>query len=155
MAGDGIDVPMTFGAVTGRLFVGSRPRTLDDLKLLRAASISHILNVCETPDPDGWKSVGISACLLNAVPDDGTRKDAGWFRTSIRWAMALLAEPGWAIYVHCYDGVNRGPSTVYAILRAFGIEPANAKAMIIAARPIDLVGIRYADDAERALLQGW
>ena len=155
MATDGIDVPMTFGAVTGRILTGSRPQSLADLKLLRAASVSHIVNVCETADPAGAETVGIGQWLWNPTPDDGKPKSADWFCGSIRYAMHFLSAPGWCLYVHCYDGVNRGPSTVYAILRAWGIEPVRAKEMIIAARPIDIVGIRYAEDAEKALLQGW
>ena len=153
------DVPFNFDAVTDRLLVGSRPTCVADIEKLRAQSVSHILDVCMTDDssllPGAMAAaLGISGYLFNPAPDDGQPKPVEWFQRSLRFAMPLLAQPGWILYVHCYDGVNRGPSTAYAILRAQGLSPHVARLNIDVNRPIDLVGLRYAADAEAALLHG-
>jgi len=55
------------------------------------------------------------------------------------------------LYCHCAAGINRGPSTAYAILIALGLRHHEARAMIVTHRPQTIVGMRYADDAERAI----
>jgi hypothetical protein len=170
---DGIDIPMTFGAVTSRLIIGSRPRNLIDLQALRTASVSHILNVCEVDDYTAIGEMGVAEqgtwwtvhpelvtfhdYLWNPAVDDGKPKSVAWFQASLKWALAALAEPGWCLYVHCNDGVNRGPSTAYAILRAWGLTWEQALVMIVRARPIDVppIGLRYRADAEVAIAAGW
>jgi hypothetical protein len=102
-----------------------------------------------------WADCGISGYLFNPAADDGQPKPVDWFQRSLRFAMPILARPGWIVYVHCYDGINRGPSTAYAILRAQGLSPWQARLLIDFNRPIDVAGLRYAGDAEKALLEGW
>lgn len=150
---DGLDVPLNFDQITERIFVGSRPRTPADWKRLEFAAINCVLNVCETADPPdsppGW------TYMWNPAADDGQPKPALWFQRSIKWALAQLSTPGDRIYVHCVDGVNRGPSTVYAILRAFGLSKLDAALQVHASRIVTAVGLRYAADADAAILHGW
>jgi hypothetical protein len=56
---------------------------------------------------------------------------------------------GGATVHNCAAGVNRGPSTCYAILRAcFGLSPQQARDMIVAVRP--QVGLLYAGQFDSA-----
>jgi hypothetical protein len=76
--------------------------------------------------------------LWNGVPDDGdpvTHGDA-WFSKSLSFALPALAQPHAKVCALCASGVNRGPSTVFAILLALGVLPAEAEELICTARPI-------------------
>ena len=155
-ASDGLDVPFNFSRVTERLLLGSRPWTEADIAKLRAENVTHIIDVCMDDDQPLLATVaGISGYLWNPTPDDGRPKQSDWFLKSVRFAMPVLAQAGWTFYVHCHDGVNRGPSTAYVIMRAQGLSHLQAKLMICAARQIDVFGIRYADDADKAIHFGW
>ena len=153
---DGLDVPFNYSHVTERLLLGSRPRSASDIAELRRDSVTHIIDVCLDDDQALLSAqAGITGYLWNPTPDDGRPKPPDWFLRSVRYAMPVLAQPGWVFYVHCHDGVNRGPSTLYAIMRAQGLSHLTAKMLICAARQIDLFGIRYADDADKAIHFGW
>ena len=96
--------------------------------------------------------------LFNPTADDGQPKPTSWFKASLMFAEGPLIEAYLMgghhpkLYVHCAAGINRGPSTAYCILRALtGMAHDDAKALIILHRPIDITGIRYADDADKAL----
>ena len=157
---DGVDVPLNYDWITARILCGSRPQSLADLQKLRGESVSHIIDVCMDDDAAltdqlAWADLGFTSYLWNPTPDDGKFKSRDWVLTSVRFALPALSAPGWIIYVHCHDGVNRGPSTAYAILRAQGLSIEQAKMLIRLARPIDWAGLRYADDVENALINGW
>ena len=159
---DGLDVPLNYDWITARILCGSRPQSLADLQKLRSESVSHIIDVCLDDDEtllplvtDAWAEFGFTGYLWNPTPDDGQPKSREWVLKSVHYAMSVLAQPGWIFYIHCHDGVNRGPSTAYAILRAQGLSIEQAKMLIRLARPIDWAGIRYADDVENALINGW
>ena len=153
-----IDVPLNFNAITNRLLVGSRPQTLSDIERLRMASVSHIIDVCEVDDAlllngADWISMGIEGYLWNTAFDNGLPKPASWFLTSLHFAMPLMTVSGPVIYVHCYDGIDRGPSTAYAILRAMGLTQVQARLLLNIARPIALA--RYTGDTDQAINGGW
>ena len=81
--------------------------------------------------------------------DDGTTKDGSWFAPAVDLALKALEDPTAKILVHCWLGVRRGPSMVYAILRARGHSPEEAAAMVLAVRPS--AELRYAADADRSI----
>jgi len=88
--------------------------------------------------------------LWNPTADDGQHpKPVAWFQKSLDFVLPLLAKPNHHAYLHCAAGVNRGPSTLYAVLIALGIAPFEAEAMIRRARP--QVGLAYKDDALAAV----
>ena len=161
---------LSYSRVTERIILGSRPKTLDDIRKLRTESVSHILDVDLIDDarllPPGisgdapisgvgceWADYGIVGYRFNPTADDGQPKPASWFLDSLHFAMPILAKPGWVLYVHCESGMDRSAATVYAILCAWGLGKIRAWEMIKLARPEALW--RYTGDADVALRRGW
>ncbi|MGH7174895.1 MAG: hypothetical protein ACREGR_00865, partial [Minisyncoccia bacterium] len=87
--------------------------------------------------------------LWNPTADDGKPKTPDWFSRSLMLDLDALSRPKNKVYAHCAAGVNRGPSTAYAILRALGFTPGSAEAVIRTARP--WVGLAYKRDADAAI----
>ena len=76
----------------------------------------------------GRRSSGICTCwmlasrfhyLFNLDDDDGEPKPIAWFLRSLEFALPLPAKPTTRLYAHCAAGVNRGPSTLYSVMRAW------------------------------------
>jgi protein-tyrosine phosphatase len=138
-----------FSFVTERLATGAAITGPADVTALHAAGITHIIDCrAEFSDAPLLATSGM-AYLWNGTEDDGQPKPPAWFAASLVFALPALATAGAKVYAHCAAGVNRGPSTAYAILRAFGLLPAAAEAMIRAARP--QVGLAYKADADSAV----
>ena|ERR1700719_1683174 len=138
-----------FNFITSRLATGGGPATSQDIADLAASGITHMIDCREGADPVALNLL----CLYNPTADDGQPKPVEWFQRSIEFALPALAHRNAKVYAHCDAGINRGPSTVYAILRAWtGIYHEDARMLIVKHRLIDLIGIRYADDADRALV---
>lgn len=82
--------------------------------------------------------------------DNGKPKGNDYWLGIIEEARFILSQPDTAIYVHCWAGLNRGPSAAYAILRAvMGYSAAEAEEVIRTARPE--VHLAYTSDVEEAL----
>jgi len=84
------------------------------------------------------------------IPEDdyqGNHIDPADFDKAVMIARDAQAR-GLKVFVHCHMGINRGPSTAYAILLDQGWDPAEAFDLIRAKRPISAV--YYAEDALRA-----
>ena len=104
--------------------------SLERGEALRAAGISHILNVGEAPSvlaaEDGqirevtWRPV----LDLERIPD----KIAIDCITHLH---RMVCEPRANIYVHCIAGQNRSPTIVWLYLIACGSQPEIAKNMIV------------------------
>ncbi len=138
-----------FNFITSRLATGGGPATPEDVAELVAVGITHMIDCREKADPVSLDIL----CLYNPTPDDGQPKPVEWFQRSIEFALSALNNPKNRVYAHCHSGINRGPSTAYAILRAWaGIYHEDARMLIVKRRPIDLIGIRYAGDADKALV---
>ena len=154
---DGIDVPLNYNVVNSRIIIGSRPTDqFDVMTLWREFVVSHIINVSLTDDQPYIAQSGLNIQYFwNPTPDDGKDKPAEWTQKTLQYVMPLLAKPGWVFYIHCYDGINRGPSTAYAVLRACGFTSDQAGLLIRLARPLSTVGVRYADTVDDAIAQGW
>ena len=121
-------------------------RTANALALMRAFTHSRRrLSPTEAPD-----LVHVHY-LHNGAPDDGQPKPVRWFKQSIGFALDALSRPRTRVFAHCAAGVNRGPSTVFAILLALGIERQTAEGMIRANRPQAQIG--YLQDAWNAVGQ--
>lgn len=121
-----------------------------DAQLLVAAGVTHIVDVTDAGDDTPYFAAlpGVHV-LWNPTSDNGEHKPPEWFGTSLMFALPALGQPHAKVYAHCSGGVNRGPSTAYAILRALGFTPADAEATIRAARP--QVGLAYKTDADAAM----
>lgn len=154
---DGFDIAMNFNWLTERLAVGSRPRTETDLVALGHVGVTHLLDVCEFDDTAllsglSWaKLTPPLKYLWNPSRDDGNPKPADWFMRSIIFGLDALGPLPSKLYVHCFDGINRGPSTAYAIMRAWGLERTDARLILMVKRPIAIA--RYARDADLAMLE--
>ena len=86
----------------------------------------------------------------NATGDDGRVKSTDYFLAAIQWADEVLRNGG-KIYAHCAMGINRGPSNLYAIMRATNprLDTVTTLSMIRRARPF--AGVMYWRDADDAI----
>ncbi|MDE2022343.1 MAG: hypothetical protein KGI71_05545 [Patescibacteria group bacterium] len=147
-----------FNFITSRLATGGGPVATDEIETLLDYGFTHIID-CRTFDDSALfgQYAGRVLYLYNPAEDDGLPKPVEWFKRSLDFALPALCTPGlgaaiFRCYAYCDAGINRGPSTAYAILRAWaGIYPNDAKALIRLRRPVDIAGLRYADDADAAL----
>lgn len=140
----------TFGNwITGRLATGGAISSTADVQILAACGVTHVID-CRAEFDDGHLlASGGFFYLYNPTADDGTTKPASWFGRSLAFALPALAHRHHRVYAHCAAGVNRGPSTAYAVLRALGLTPSDAMSLVKSGRPQALV--RYAADADLAI----
>lgn len=121
------------GRITPRLWVGGELDAADAARL-RAAGVTHVLNVSRTPDD--LPVLGGLRTAWAPTDDDLEWKDATWFRRGVLVARAVWSDPANALYVHCAEGIHRGPLMAYAILRALdGRSSTEAIRAIQRARP--------------------
>lgn len=141
---------MDYNFVNHRLATGGAITDDNDVQGLIKAGITHIINCrAEFDDASLLAKYPQIQYLWNGVHDDGKPKPVDWFEKSITFALIALSQPGNKVYAHCFAGVNRGPSTAYAILRALGLNDVEAEGMIRVNRPIAL--IHYRKDADAAI----
>jgi len=139
--------------VTARLFTGGALENGQaDVDELIASGVTHIIDAAyelESIDSALFATQPTLSYLPNGTLDDGSVKGPEWFSKSIDFALSALRQPHNKVYMHCRAGVNRGPSTCYAVMRALSFPPEEAEKLIRKARPI--VGLRYKDDADTAI----
>lgn len=132
-----------FAVVTPRLATGAAVTSAADAQALAAAGITHILDLTDAEDDQPYLAGLGLVYLWNPTADDGTLKPPSWWDTSLRFAVAAYSSLGTCLYCHCSAGVNRGPSTAYAVMRAcWGLGGDAAQTMIRQVRP--QVGLAYA-----------
>ncbi len=142
---------MDYNWITLRLSTGAALSGPDDAAALVAAGVTHIIDCIDGSDDTALFAATVGCLVLwNPTADDGQTKPPSWFETSLAFALPALALPHAKVYAHCAAGVNRGPSTAYAIMRALGWGGPDAEAAIRKARP--QVNIAYKDDADAAIL---
>ena len=143
-----------FSRVTDRVFTGARIDTEEDVEQLVAAGVTHVINCRGSFDDVHLVNSRSLGYLWIPTEDNNEHKDWTWFERALKFAMPVLSLPKPVIYAHCEQGVNRGPSIAYSILRAQGLTKEQAEGLIRTARPI--VKLAYKDDADSALVQlGW
>src|SRR4051794_34940792 len=139
-------------AITEGLFQGpfASAQRLPDL---RAAGITHILNVGESPNilrlNDGpfaeiaWMPI----VDLKRIPDDVAL-------ACINTLHRMICVEGSRVFVHCVAGWNRSPTIVWLYFVACGLEPAPSKELI-SSRSFDAIPghPRLVDDALIAAVQ--
>jgi protein-tyrosine phosphatase len=138
-----------FSVITPRLVTGAAITDPEDVAALITAGVTHVIDCRDDFDDSELLADHGLLYLWNGTPDDGTTKPPAWFDRSLSFALPAIAQPRTKIYAHCAAGVNRGPSTAYAILRALGWLPTVADALIRSKRP--QVGLAYAGDADNAI----
>lgn len=142
--------PVDYNWVTERIATGGGIWTSEDVDRLAAAGITHIVTTAdELVASVSFLVEGRMAHLANGTKDDGQWKPAVWFANTIAFTQAALKDPAAKVYLHCWSGKNRGPSSAYVALRAAGASRVAAERLIREARP--QVRLLYRPDAEQAL----
>jgi hypothetical protein len=96
---------------------------------LRAAGVTHLLNVGEAPSvlqagAAAFREVVWHSLVdLAPIPPDVAQ-------TCLDTLHSMLLEPGSRVYVHCVAGWNRSPTVVWLYLVACGLDPALAREAI-------------------------
>ena len=143
---------MDISQVFPKLYTGGAIRSINDVELLKRLGVSHVIN-CQK-DIDDRTFLDNSGIVLfdNSVHDTAPPypQPAEWFHRSIAFALEVINSAS-GLFVHCYSGRSRGPSTMYAILRALGNDPQVSEAVIRRSRP--QVGMEYIQAAEEAIWQ--
>lgn len=112
---------------------------------LESVGISHVLDVrLECDDVEFWEQRPLIKYRWTGIDDAGQQVAAEWFADCVRWAVQAI-EAGGVVLTHCHMGINRGPSTGFAVLLGMGWDPVDALQAIRTARPI--AAIAYAEDA--------
>lgn len=142
---------MDYAWVTDRLATGAAINDPADVQVLASAGVTHIIDCRDSFDDTALLAGSGMLVLWNGVPDDGNPATHGttWFGKSLAFAMPALAQPHAKVYAHCAAGINRGPSTAFAILLALGFSAPDAEATIRAVRP--QVGLQYKAEAIAAI----
>jgi len=157
---------MDFSQILPQLFVGSCPRSPEDIDLLRwKASITAVVNLQTEGDFAYWDidwpeleiHYGRAGMEVRRVPVVDFNPD------SLRENLPLCVEAvddlmkdGHTVYVHCNVGVNRSPSTIIAYLHWIeGRELDEAVDHVMGCRACDpyVDAIRLASE-DRARVEG-
>jgi protein-tyrosine phosphatase len=142
--------------ITKRIVLGGEI-TRADMPVLAKHGITHVLNCRssygEAKDLETAEMYTGSRITYLHVPteDDGETKQDAWFHEGMGFMHHALRGRKTKCVVHCFAGINRSASMLYAFLRTQGYQPAEAERIIRVARPI--VELRYQHDAERAFLR--
>lgn len=137
-----------FSVINSRILTGAAPVDEGFVKALQEAGVTHIIDVTDAEDDRSLLPTNFPY-LYNPTADDGTKKEPDWFAKSLTFALPMFAQPHTKLYTHCSAGINRGPSTAYAVMRALGWDSATALSLLKAKRP--QVQARYSGDADAAI----
>jgi hypothetical protein len=108
---------------------------------LRAAGVTHVLNVSDAPSKvvagDG------SFAAVEWVPlDDAERLTEAEAVRVLDTLHRLVSEPGAHVYVHCVAGQLRSPTVIWLYLIACGFDPSSARDVIETRSPDAAPGAR-------------
>ena len=121
--------------VTERLAVGGAIDTVENMRELAQAGITHVVNMQEEID-DSMISDGTGIQVLwNACDDDFLPKPAELFWKGVSFALEALRRPDTRVLFHCAMGIHRSPFMLLAVLRTQGYDLWEAIRMIQTARP--------------------
>lgn len=121
-------------------------RALAQLDDLLQQDVGYVIDCRqEADDFEAWMPVdGVQYHWLPSEDRIGYHMPPQHFDRAVAIARRAEAE-GRKVFVHCHMGVNRGPSTAFAILLDRGMDPVAAFDLIRERRP--QAGISYAEDA--------
>lgn len=142
--------------IAGALYCGGDDYLYSDQALadLKQIGITHVLDCraehrWEASKRDVVRRKHSFVYRVNGTNDDLKPKSVAYFKRSLTFGIKALADPKAKLFVHCAAGINRGPSSAYAILRAVGYDEIEAEGLLRTKRPG--VWIAYLDDAEKAV----
>jgi hypothetical protein len=117
---------------------------------LRAAGVTHVLNVSDSPSKvlpgdDSFRAV-------EWVPiDDAERLTEAEAVRVLDTLHRLVCEPGAHVYVHCVAGQLRSPTVIWLYLIACGFDPAAAREVVESRAPGANPGARRLGDSQVVL----
>jgi hypothetical protein len=115
---------MNYRKLTDRLIVGAVPEQNEDVVMLEDLGVTGVINCIEEPANLRSKWTELQCHLPQH--DDGTKRDPALFAKGVQF---FRNTPG-VIYVHCWEGRRRGPTTAYAILRSTGMHADDAFTLV-------------------------
>jgi protein-tyrosine phosphatase len=126
--------------ITQVLSVG-RYATLERAVELRAAGVTHILNVSDAPSQVMASENGFREVVWVPV-DDFKRLPKVLLRQALDTLHRLSSETGAHVYIHCVAGQLRSPTILWLYLIACGVPPENARIWIEERSPDAAPGAR-------------
>jgi len=125
-----------FHFVTDRLALSSSIRTLEQMREIAGAGITHVVNMqIEFDNRSLSDGTGIQV-LWNGCDDDYLPKPPELFWAGVLFALEALGNPNSKVLFHCAAGIHRSPLMLLALLRVLGHEEAEAIGMILEARAV-------------------
>lgn len=145
------DVP-DMNWVTSRLAVGGEITSKQMAQALADQGITAVLNVRTSQDEVPYVRKANMKYFSNPTKDqDDSSKPPEWFQASADVIRTQMSGPGSKVFVHCQEGINRAPGTVFFYLRTLGFDRDACENMITAVRPQTKGEMAWNDDAEAAL----
>jgi predicted protein tyrosine phosphatase len=137
-----------FDVVTEHLATGGMVKTKAEAQVLIDAGVTHVLNTSSELHNEHEVLAGLPLVYAyNPTWDNNQWKDPSWFKATLDFALPVIAQGG-MVYIHCLEGINRGPSSAAAVLMALGHTGREAKELIQKARP--RAKVAYLADAMEA-----
>src|SRR5512140_2764526 len=131
--------------VTDRLALGSAVSDRSQVEVLVRDGVTHVLDCrLQGAEAELYRGTGIRY-QRHGTHDDGKSQPDEWFWDGLTFALGALRVPYTKVLVHCRFGMSRSPTMVYAILRAQGVAPDEARALITKARLV--ARLTYREDA--------
>ena len=134
--------------VNRRLAFGSAVETWADVERLQALGITHILNLRFSTH-----SKKVRQFEHRRIPfhDDKKPRPAWFYRRARKFHKRAMKQAGTKLLVMCHYGRCRSASMVYFLLRASGVGPERAKALVLKARPNAKIIRAYRESGEEYL----
>ncbi|MDX1992422.1 MAG: dual specificity protein phosphatase family protein [bacterium] len=121
-----------YGRITPQIILGGQPaRSL--LPRLAELGVSGVLNMRD--EYDYFEEVGLAKLAYLRLPTpDNTAPSLENLRQGVTFIQNQLEKSG-GVYIHCWEGLGRGPTMVAAYFVSTGMTPDEAWAQIRAVRP--------------------
>ena len=122
--------------LTDRLAVGGGIWNAENMARVKAAGITHIIDMqIEFDDTKLGEAEGIEV-LWNPTDDDFEPKPAALFRRGVEFATAAFEKADAKLFIHCAAGVHRAPMMALAVLGSMGWSVDEAMHLIEDLRPV-------------------
>lgn len=118
--------------VAPRLAIGSMIGTVDNMRAVAAAGITHVINLQdEFDDSILIGDTGINVHWLKL----GDNIENAPIEPALEFARDALRSSEHTLFIHCMAGRNRSAKIAYAVLRFLGTPDADARHKITKAQP--------------------
>ena len=124
-----------FKFVTNRLAIGGAIGTIENMREVARAGISHVVNMQREFDDRAISGGAGVEILWIECEDDFLPKPPELFWDGVLFTLEAMQDPAARVLYHCAAGIHRSPMMLLAVLRALGYETEHAMELIGAARP--------------------